>query len=46
MENYQDIIGYVLNDGKCKITYSFKVEYYTDRNNLNIPIINNFDKKI
>ena len=31
--------GYILNEGKCKINYSFKVEYYTDKNNLNNILI-------
>ena len=35
-------LGYILNEGKCEIiNYSFKVEYFTDKNNFNIPIINN-----
>ena len=33
--------GYILKDGNCIINYAFKAEYYTDQNNINIPLINN-----
>jgi hypothetical protein len=33
--------GYILKDGNCIINYAFKAQYYTDQNNINIPLINN-----